>query len=105
MLALKASYLHTLNPDWKIAVTFYTRSLYQQFEDLIRKFTYEFKNDEPDWDHLQILHAWGSSGERDGVYAQIAQALGEPVRNFQYAREQFGMDEAFSGICSEFCSL
>ncbi len=35
VLALKAAYLHAQHPEWIIAVTFSTRSLYQQFEDLI----------------------------------------------------------------------
>ncbi len=30
VLALKAAYWHTQHPDWRIAVTFHTRSLYQQ---------------------------------------------------------------------------
>lgn len=37
-LALKAAYLHAQNPKWNIGLTFYTRSLYQQFRDLIRRF-------------------------------------------------------------------
>lgn len=34
-LALKAAYLHASNPEWNIAITFHTRSLYQQFKDLL----------------------------------------------------------------------
>ncbi|WP_143177463.1 DEAD/DEAH box helicase [Cystobacter ferrugineus] len=30
VLALKAAYLHAQHPDWRIGLTFYTRSLYQQ---------------------------------------------------------------------------
>jgi superfamily I DNA and RNA helicase len=40
VLALKAAYLHVQNPDWHIAIVFFTRSLYQQFQDLIRRFTF-----------------------------------------------------------------
>ena len=40
ILALKVAYLHVKNPTWKIAVTFNTRSLKKQFEDLISRFTY-----------------------------------------------------------------
>jgi superfamily I DNA and RNA helicase len=34
VLALKAAYLHVRHPEWRIAVTFSSRSLYQQFRDL-----------------------------------------------------------------------
>ena len=42
VLALKAAYLHSQHPDWNIAVTFYTRSLSQQYKDMITNFSYEF---------------------------------------------------------------
>jgi superfamily I DNA and RNA helicase len=35
ILALKAAYLHSVYPDWNIAVTYNTRSLHGQFKDLI----------------------------------------------------------------------
>ena len=38
ILAWKAAYLHAQFPDWDIAVTFFSKSLYQQFEDLIARF-------------------------------------------------------------------
>ena len=38
VLALKAAYLHSQHPDWNIAVTFYTRSLSQQYKDMITNF-------------------------------------------------------------------
>jgi superfamily I DNA and RNA helicase len=49
VLALKAAYLHVKRPDWHIAVTFNTRSLYQQFESLVNRFVFSQINDEPDW--------------------------------------------------------
>ena len=56
-LALKAAYLHAKHPDWKIAVTFHTRSLKEQFRKLITTFAIEYSYAEPDWDNLQIIHA------------------------------------------------
>ena len=35
VLALKAAYLHAQYPEWDIVVTYYTRSLWQQYRDLI----------------------------------------------------------------------
>ena len=103
VLALKAAYLHAQNPDWTIAVTFWSRSLYQQFEDLVRRFSFEHSNDEPNWQKLQILHAWGGQG-RSGLYQRIAQHCGLPSHNFLYGKAKYGMDKAFSGVCSEMLS-
>ena len=100
VLALKAAYLHAMNPDWTIAVTFHTRSLYQQFTDLIRRFSFEYTNDEPNWDRLRVRHAWGGAN-RDGIYTEIAAYVGEPSRNFMYAQTEFGREHAFAGVCDE----
>ena len=104
VLALKAAYLHAYYPDWSIGVTFFSRSLYQQFEDLIRRFSFAYSNDEPDWERLQILHCWGGR-DRPGVYSQIAAHCGVTPRDFVYARERFGQGREFEGICSELWSL
>ena len=100
VLALKAAYLHALNPTWRIAVTFSTRALYQQFEDLVRRFSFEHSNDEPNWNNLRIIHAWGGRN-RDGLYQQIALHCGQTPRDFLYGKSRYGMDDAFEGVCSE----
>lgn len=71
VLALKAAYLRAQHPDWKIAITFQTRSLYQPLNDLIRRFCFEHLNDEPNLENLRVLHAWGCS-EGPGMYTEIA---------------------------------
>jgi superfamily I DNA and RNA helicase len=80
VLALKAAYLHARHPGWSIAVTFHTRSLYQQFQDLIRRFSFETMNDEPDWTKLRILHSWGGRSE-PGLYTEIARAYGADTKD------------------------
>ena len=100
VLALKAAYLHARNPQWNIIVTFNTRALYQQFQDLIRRFCFEQLNDEPDWTKLRLLHAWGS-GRQPGVYSEIASSNGLVVRDFAYARQMFSYATAFGGVCDE----
>ena len=100
VLALKAAYWHSQHPDWHIALTFHSRALYQQIADLVTRFTFEHTNDTPDESRLRIVHTWGSSAQV-GVYSLMAAALGEPVRNWSYARGKYGMDEAFAGICRE----
>jgi len=100
VLALKAAYLHSQHPDWNIAVTFFTRSLYQQFEDLIRRFSYEHLNDEPNWDRLRILHAWGGR-DQDGIYTEIAERANTVPRDFAYGKAKYGHDGAFQGLCQD----
>ncbi|MDP2722965.1 MAG: ATP-binding domain-containing protein [Bacteroidales bacterium] len=68
VLALKVAYLHAKNPDWKIAVTFNSRSLKEQFKRFITQFSYENINDEPNWKNIDIIHAWGTSSVEGGVY-------------------------------------
>ncbi|TPI58456.1 RNA helicase [Mesorhizobium sp. B3-1-3] len=100
VLAMKSSYLHLKNPSWRIALTFYTRSLYQQLTGLTRRFSFEFVKDEPDWNKLTILHAWGSSYTK-GIYAEIAERVGAPVRNYQYARDKYIYGREFEGVVNE----
>jgi superfamily I DNA and RNA helicase len=104
VLALKAAYLHAQHPKWRIAITFQSRALYQQIEDLVTRFSFEHSNDKPDFDRLQILHAWGSPA-RNGLYNTIAAEVGATPRDFNFARATYGMDDAFRGICAELLSL
>ncbi len=103
VLALKAAYLHAQHPDWKIAVTFNTRSLKGQFERLINTFTIEQTNEEPDWDRIEILNAWGAPGAKDraGVYYKFCTAHNIPYYDFRSAQDKFGGDAQFQGACQE----
>jgi len=104
VLALKAAYWHTTHPEWKIALTFHSRALYQQIDDLVTRFTFEHINDRPDPEMMQIVHSWGSRS-RAGVYSLIARALGETPRDWSYASGKYGMDDAFRGICGELLTI
>ena len=48
VLALKVAYLHAQNQSWKIAVTFHTRALKEQFKRLITHFHIDKLGSEPD---------------------------------------------------------
>jgi superfamily I DNA and RNA helicase len=100
VLALKAAYLHSQHPDWKIAVTFHTRSLYQQFKDLIERFTFEHLGDKPDWAQISILHSWGSSWS-DGLYSVACNAINMYPVSFLAAKSKYGTSKAFTGICND----
>ncbi len=101
VLALKAAYLHARNPDWRIAVTFNTRSLKGQFRRLINNFSLEQTNQEPNWDNLRIVNAWGAPGgvERDGIYYEFCRVNDVEYLDFRTARTRYGRQNPFSSAC------
>ncbi len=102
VLALKAAYLHAQYPDWRIAVTFNTRSLKGQFKRLINGFCIEQGGEEPDWSKIRIVNAWGAPGgaDRDGIYYEFCRSTGSQFFDFRAASSNFGgSDHAFDGAC------
>lgn len=101
VLALKVAYLHARHRDWAIAVTFNTRSLKKQFENLITTFVLEQANEEPDWDKIRILNAWGAPGgtDRTGIYYEFCRDHGVEYLDFGTAKNRFGSDNAFEAAC------
>lgn len=99
ILALKAAYLHAQHPDWKIAVTFNTRSLKGQFLRLIETFVVEQTGEPPVWDNVQVINAWGAPGglNRTGIYYQFCEANGLEFFDFKSARDKFGAQNEFKG--------
>lgn len=101
VLALKAAYLHTQNPDWKIAVTFNTRSLKEQFVRLIETFVVEQTGEQPN-SNIKVINAWGAPGNesRTGIYYQFCVENGASYLDFSEAKKKFGFENAFSGAVS-----
>ena len=101
VLALKVAYLHAMHPDWDIAVTFNTRSLKKQFENLITKFVLEQASVEPDWDKVRILSAWGAHGGqgRAGIYFEFCRDHDVEYFDYRSARAKFGGEKVFEGAC------
>lgn len=98
VLALKVAYLHVKNRDWKIAVTFNTRALKKQFEDLITRFTFELSKEEVDWDMVRIIQAWGSP-RSEGIYYNVCKEHGIEYHDFNSAKTLFPMgDNQFGGV-------
>ncbi len=104
VLALKAAYFHTQHPEWDIAVTFFSRALYQQFKDLIQRFVYWHSSDAPNWDKLRILHSWGGVNQ-PGFYTEIAEKCNATARDYRYGSSLFGRDQAFFGVCDELLKI
>lgn len=103
VLALKAAYLHARHPDWNIAVTYYSRALQQQFKDLVRRFMYETRKDEPDWSKINVFHCWGSRGE-PGFYSVAAKAYNVEPMTWATADRKYGR-ESFNGACTELLEI
>ncbi|MDI6872452.1 MAG: AAA family ATPase, partial [Bacillota bacterium] len=101
VLALKAAYLHSQHPEWRIGVTFNTRSLSAQFRRLINNFTIEQAGDEPDWSKVHVLAAWGAPGGlgRDGVYHRFCADNSVTYRDFGRAKTEFGTVDPLGSSC------
>lgn len=67
ILAMKAAMIHMENPDANILYTFYTKSLYDQIKQLITRLYRMHEDHDPNWDKIDILHAWGGK-TLPGVY-------------------------------------
>ncbi len=95
VLALKAAYLHAQHPEWKIAVTFNTRSLKGQLRQLINTFYIEQTSDEPDWENISIIHAWGApgGGERNGIYYTFCSTNNVSYYDYLGASQKFGRED------------
>lgn len=75
LLAQKAAHMHLKHPDWKIALVFFTRSLYDGVIEEVNKWLKRFSNGEVEYnpdenDNLQILHAWGAK-DQPGFYREL----------------------------------
>lgn len=103
VIALKAAYLHAQHPDWRIAITFNTRSLKGQLRQLINTFYIEQTSEEPDWDNVHIIHAWGApgGGERNGLYYTFCSCNNVEYSDFMAARSKFGSADPFGKACAK----
>ena len=103
VLARKAAYLHAQHPNWRVAVTFNTRSLKGFFTRLIGDFHLLETGEPPDWNQLQVVNAWGASGgeDRRGVYHDFCAFQGVPYYDFGSARSKFGPNDTFAKVCTE----
>lgn len=100
VLALKTAYLHAKNPEWNIAVTFNTRSLKGQFKQLINTFTIEHISEEPDWEKVKIIHAWGSPSI-EGIYYEFCKKHNIEFRDLNSAKMMAKYGQEFDRVCEE----
>jgi superfamily I DNA and RNA helicase len=79
LLCQKAAIMHLKHPDWKIALVFFSRSLYHPIIEQVDKWLRHFSNNELVYDpknlNLRLLHAWGSR-KQPGLYSLICYKSG-----------------------------
>ena len=99
IIALKAAYLYSLNPEIQIAITFYTKALKPMLESFIRRFVWEYTRSEPDMARIKILNAWG--GLKDtGLYSELCAKTGIEFINYkEVATRKDIMQDEFSFVC------
>lgn len=102
VLARKIAHIHSQNPSWKIAVTFNSRSLKEQFERLITQFYEDATGEIPDWDVLKIIHAWGSP-TTTGIYYEACCSNNIKYYDFLSSRSiSSGFGTEFESVCKQF---
>ena len=99
VLALKAAYLHILHPEWRIAITFNTRSLKDTFRTLVRDFYTRGAEQEPDWSCLEVMNAWGGRGG-DGIYSAFCKRNDIDYLDYDSAKQRPGADP-FAAACQK----
>jgi superfamily I DNA and RNA helicase len=99
VLAMKAALTHLRHPKASIAFTFHTKSLYQHVRRLITRFYRQYNDQDPDWDRLHVLHAWGGKSTA-GVYYNACLAAGVSPMTFGSAVGVPGMSP-FDVACTE----
>lgn len=99
ILAMKLAAIHLQEPDKKILFTFYTKSLYNLIKIFIIKFYRHFSVNEPNWENIDILHAWGGY-KVEGVYFNAAIENNTHPYSLDQAKKHDEKDP-FKYVCSE----
>ncbi|NES04004.1 MAG: UvrD-helicase domain-containing protein [Okeania sp. SIO2F4] len=101
VMCMKAAWMHNKHPNWNIAYTFYTRSLYEQIKSNITRFYRWWADVDPNWNKIHILHAWGRK-DREGLYRFVSKKMGRNSRTYLEAKNAFTHKE-YSQILGNCC--
>jgi superfamily I DNA and RNA helicase len=104
ILAMKAAHYHLNNPDAKILVTYFTKSLRNTIRNLITRFYRHYSETDPDWKNLHVRHGWGGA-TAPGVYSDTCRRHGiSPLKLPEAARLAKRGETAFGAACSHLLS-
>ncbi|MEN9230984.1 MAG: UvrD-helicase domain-containing protein [Thermostichus sp. DG02_5_bins_236] len=102
VMTRRAARIHDQHPDWDIAVVFFTRSLYEPIRRQISETCQSKYEIEPNWEKIQVMHAWGSQAQ-SGFYRQLATRCGLAPKSVDRVEKELGRKvspgEAFEYIC------
>jgi superfamily I DNA and RNA helicase len=98
IIAIKAALLHLSEPEKRILVTFYTRSLRDTLRTLITKFYRHMRDEDPDWTQIHVKHGWGSSSA-GGVYSEASSRSGQLPISLREAQSK--SSDPFAYACAE----
>lgn len=98
ILAMKAAHLHLNNPDEKILITFYTKSLKSPIQNMISRFYRHYRDEDPDWGKIHVRHGWGGQNLR-GVYSDACTRNSTSPMPYSIARQKFV--DPFDGVCRD----
>lgn len=85
ILAMKAAHLHMTRPNEKILLTFNTKSLKSSIKNLVTKFFRHYKEVDPDWKNIHIIHGWGGASA-NGAYSDACRRAERIPLTFGAAR-------------------
>lgn len=101
LICQKAAIMHIRYPEWKIAVVFFTQSLYDNIIGTIDRYLKYFSNGKVYYDeensNLQVLHAWGRK-DRNGFYKEIVNINNCRFRSASDVNNEQGYLEANNSI-------
>jgi superfamily I DNA and RNA helicase len=99
ILAMKAALIHLQNPEATILYTYYTKSLQDLVKKLITRFYRQFAEQDPNWNKIHIMHAWGGRG-LEGVYYNTCSYNDITPLNLSQAKLRMP-DKPFDYICEQ----
>ncbi len=94
---MKAAQLHLDDSRKRILYTFHTKSLYDLIKRLITRFYRHYKDADPNWEHVQVLHAWGGVNLA-GVYHKACIDNGVTPLRWQDAQNRA---DPFNYVCAD----
>lgn len=92
LICQKAAYMHLKHPTWKIAITFFTQSLYDTIIQTLDMYIKAFTRGEQGYNlnsNLMVLHAWGRK-DRNGIYKEICERNNCTFLNANDVKKELG---------------
>jgi len=104
ILAIKTAVFHLRYPEKKILYTFWTKSLYDQVRLLISKFYRLYSSGDPNWEVVNIKHAWGGANLA-GVYYDTCISNGVSPLTFKDAQRGGKKGLEFEFVCEQLLEI